>query len=60
MITLVRKFSISVEEYGNKILPVLYIQEREDKIFYCVTHPKTIEHLFIEVSKVTKILMKDN
>jgi len=61
MLTLVRKFSISVSVEGHEeILPVLYIQEIEDKVFYCVAHPKTEEQLFIETSKVTKILMKDD
>jgi len=60
MTTLVRKFSISVKEYENKILSVLYIQETEGKIFYCIAHPITGEQLFIENSKVTKIFMRDD
>jgi len=60
MITLVRKFSISVQSHGDKILPVIYIQETEDKIFYCVAHPETGQQLFIEAEKVTVIYMRED
>jgi len=57
MSALVRKFSTSAKVH-KETLPVLYIQELEDKIFYCVAHPDTGEPLFIEASEVTKISMK--
>ena len=61
MVTLVRKFSISVEGYGEKVLPVLYIREyKEGEFHYCIAHPDTGEQLFIEMSKVTKIFMKQD
>ncbi len=61
MVTLVRKFSISLKGHGEKVLPVLYIQEdKQGKLHYCVAHPDTEEQLFIEMSKVTKIFMKQD
>ena len=61
MITLVRKFSVALKDYGEKVLPVLYIKEdKKGGLHYCVAHPDTEEQLFIEVSKVTKIFIKQD
>ncbi len=61
MITLVRKFSISVKDYGEKVLPVLYIlEDKAEDLWFYVAHPDTAKPTAISYSKVTKILMKDD
>lgn len=48
MITLVRKFSISVKDYGEKVLPVLYILE--DKVVTAsLLSNQTLSHLELVV-----------